>query len=174
MNKYIALIIVGITLFSCNSKKYLLADKTSENQRLIELVEKLKKEDKINKNPVVVINERVIEKGELKNLKIFNSDIIEISVIEKNNTEMTQIYGEKSLNGILLIETKPFQEKSSKTITESKVLYFVDGKKINSEKINDVNPNNIETITVIKDKTEILKYTAENYDGVIIIVMKKQ
>ena len=173
IKKYIVLIIIGISLLSCSTKKYLLADETSENKRLIELVKNLKKEGKINKNPVVVINEKVIESEELKNLKIYNSEIIDISVIERNNTEMTQIYGEQSTNGILLIETKPFQEKAVRTISESKVLLLIDGKETPYEKIETIDPNDIESVTVIKDKKEISKYTSENYDGVIIIVMKK-
>lgn len=174
MKKILTLILIVLTLLSCSSKKYLLADEDSENKRLIELIEKLKKEDKINKNPVVILNGKVIETAELKNLKIYNSEIIDISVIEKNNEEMTLIYGEESINGILLIKTKPFQERSTRSISESKVLYLVDGKEINPDKINDINPDYIDSLTVIKDKVEILKYSSENYDGVILIVMKKK
>ncbi len=174
MKKYLTLIIIGITLLSCSSKKYLLADQNSENKRLQELIVNLKKEKKINKSPVIVINEKVIGENQLENLNIYNSDIISISVVEKNNEEMTQIYGEKSINGVLLIETKPWQEKAIRSISESKALLLVDGKETPFEKMETIKPNDIETITVIKDKKGILKYTTENYDGVIIIVMKKK
>jgi len=173
MKKILPLILLGLTLLSCSSKKYLLADQDSESKRLIELIDKLKKEGKINKNPVIVINEKVLEKDDLKNLKIFNSEIINISVVEKDNSQMTQIYGEESLNGVLLIETKPFQEKSTRTISESKILYLVDGVEFSSEQIKKINPNDIDNLTVIKGKKDVSKYTTENYDGVIIIVMKK-
>ncbi len=159
---------------SCSSKKYLLADQNSGNKRLIEFINQMKKNNKINSNPVILVNEQVVENDELKNLKIFSSDILNLAVVEKGNLEMNQIYGKRSLNGVVLIETKPFQEKSTKSISESKVLFLVDGKIRTSEEIEKINPNDIETITVIKDKKEILKYTTENYDGVVIIEMKKK
>lgn len=172
--KYLVIILIGLTILSCSSKKYVLADQSSDNQKLVGLIDKLKKEKKIKKNPVIVINEKVIENTELKNLKIYNSDIIGISVINKDNSEMTKIYGEKSINGVILIETKPFQEKATRTISESKVLFLINGKEITQEEMEKIDPNDIKTVTVIKDKKEIIKYTTEKYDGVVIIEMKKK
>tara|TARA_B110000091_G_scaffold61445_1_gene67485 strand:- start:1044 stop:1565 length:522 start_codon:yes stop_codon:yes gene_type:complete len=172
--KYFIIILIGLTVLSCSSKKYVLADQSSENQKLVKLIDKLKKEKKINKNPVIVINEKVIKKSELKNLKIYNSDIIGISVINKDNSKMTQIYGEKSIGGVILIETKQFQEKAIRTIAESKVLFLIDGKEITQEEMEKIDPNDIKTVTIIKGKKEIIKYTTEKYDGVVIIEMKKK
>ena len=56
MNKYIALIIIEITLISCSSKKHVLTGKTSQNKRLVQLVTKLKVEDKINNKPMILDN----------------------------------------------------------------------------------------------------------------------
>lgn len=104
--KYIIIILFGITLLNCSSKKQILTDQNSENQRSIEI--------------------------------------------------------------------KPFQEKSTKSISESKALFLVDGKVFAQEEIEKIEPNDIDTITVIKDKKEIEKYTTDNYDGVVIIEMKKK
>ena len=37
-----------------------------------------------------------------------------------------------------------------------------------------IDPNDIKTVTIIKGKKEIIKYTTEKYDGVVIIEMKKK
>lgn len=77
-------------------------------------------------------------------------------------------------DNIALTEPKAFQEKSTKSIYNNKVLYLIDGKEASQEKIEKIEPNDIETITVIKNKDEISKYTANNYDGVVLIDMKKK
>ena len=90
-----------------------------------------------------------------------------------DNTEMTEIYGEQSLNGVLLIETKPFQERAVKSISDSKVLYLLNGKIITQVELEKINPNKIESVDVIKDKKEIAKYTTDEYDGVVLVKLKK-
>lgn len=58
--------------------------------------------------------------------------------------------------------------KSNKEISSKTPLIVLDGKPYRY----DYELKN-ETITVIKDKKEIKKYTSKIYDGVIIIIMKK-
>lgn len=86
---------------------------------------------------------------------------------------MTQVYGEQSLNGLILIKTKSFKEKAKKSYSDSKILFLVDGQVISQEEIEKIDPKDIETVTVIKNEEDILKYTTEHYDGVILIEMKK-
>lgn len=52
-----------------------------------------------------------------------------------------------------------------------KPLYIVDGKKV--EDISLISPPGIESITVLKDKTNIEKYGAEAENGVVLITLKK-
>lgn len=170
--KHYLVIILGLSLIGCSSKKYVLADLNADNQRLVELLTKLKKEQTIKNNPVVVINEKVVGKDELKRLKIFNSEIVEIAVIEKNKADMKKIYGDQSKNGIILITTKPIHDIISKNTTKSTILFILDGKPISKEQMEKISTNNIKTVTVIKDKKKILKYSKESYDGVVIIEMK--
>ena len=54
------------------------------------------------------------------------------------------------------------------------MLFLIDGKKTTQEEIEKIDPNDIEEITVIKNNEEISKYTTENYDGVVLIKMKKK
>ena len=58
-------------------------------------------------------------------------------------------------------------------ITDKNILYIVDGKEISSKDINKIDTKDIQSITVYKDKKEIKKFTDKDYDGVIIITMKK-
>ncbi len=63
-------------------------------------------------------------------------------------------------------------EKTDK-ISDKNILYLIDGKEISSKDIHKINTNNIHSITVIKGKKDIKKYTDKYYDGVVIITMKK-
>ncbi len=49
-------------------------------------------------------------------------------------------------------------------------LFFVDGKEV--ESLNDINPDDIESISVLKDKSAIELYGEKGKNGVIIITMK--
>ena len=93
--------------------------------------------------------------------------------MEMDNPQMVDIYGKQSLNGVLLIETKPFEEKAVKTISESKVLILLNGKKITETELEKINPDEVESVNVIKDKEEIAKYTSDQYDGILIIKLKR-
>jgi len=65
------------------------------------------------------------------------------------------------------------QEKFSKG-NEHKVLYVVDKKILTGAEFEVINPEDIESISVIKDKEEISKYSRGKYDGAIIITLKKE
>lgn len=171
--KKIILIALGFLAYNGFSQEYLLADENSDKTMIADFITKSIAENKLKKNPVIVLNDRVLEDDELDQFKFYKSDIIEFSLIEKDNHQMIDIYGEKSLNGVLLIETKPFQEKSTKSISENKVLFLLEGKPINENELKKLNPDKIESIEVIKNKEEIVKYTSENYDGVVKINLKK-
>jgi hypothetical protein len=166
------LIIFGLLTFSVFSQDYLLADENSDKTMIADFIEKSIAEKKLKKNPVIVVNERVLKDNELDKLNFYKSDILEFSLVAMDNSQMVDIYGEQSLNGVLLIETKPFQEKSAKSISDSKVLFLLNGKQINQEDLEKINPDKIESVEVIKDKEEIAKYTTDNYDGVVKINLK--
>jgi hypothetical protein len=167
------LIIFGFLTFSGFSQQYLLADENSDKNMLAEFIQKSIAEKKLNENPVVVINERVLTGQNLEKFNFFKSEILEISVLAKDNPQIVNVYGKQSLNGVLLIETKPFQERAVKSISDSKALYLLDEKLITEAELERINPDEIESVTVVKDKNEISKYTSDKVDGVVIIKMKK-
>lgn len=56
---------------------------------------------------------------------------------------------------------------------ERLVLYIVDGKMITQAELHDIDPDNIEAISVYNKFDEIRKYSTGNYSGVVVITMKK-
>ncbi len=44
---------------------------------------------------------------------------------------------------------------------------------ISQEELQKIDPIDIKSIDVIKEKESVKKYTSEDYDGVVIITMKK-
>jgi hypothetical protein len=171
--KKILILSLSILLFNCSSNKYLLSDRSYKKNELKNFISKLINEGKIEKNPVILLNEKVLTKKEIKNIKILSSDISKMSVIKKGNTQMVEVYGKKSLNGIVLVETKSKDFRYRHSSNKSKILYIVDGKIISVDKLKKLDKNKIDSLTVIKDKKEVSKYTEKEYDGIIIIVMKK-
>ncbi len=171
--KNLFLILFGFLTLSGFSQQYLLADENSDKNMLAEFIQKSIAENKLNENPVVVLNKRVLKGQELDKFNFYKSDILDISLVAKDNPQVVDIYGKQSLNGVLLIETKPFQERAVKSISDSKVLYLLNEKPVTVAELEGINPDEIESVHVVKNKSEISKYTSDKVDGVIIIIMKK-
>ncbi len=53
------------------------------------------------------------------------------------------------------------------------VLIVVDNKIVSQADFQTINPGDIESVHVYKDDKEVTKYSSENYDGVIVITLKK-
>ena len=171
--KNLFLIIFGLLTFSGFSQDYLLADENSDKTMIADFIKKSIAEKKLKKNPVIVVNERVLKDNELDKLNFYKSDILELSLIAMGDPKMVDFYGKQSLNGVLLIETKPFQEKAVKSISDSKVLYLLNEKPITQTELEKIDPDTIESVEVIKNEKEIAKYTTDKYDGVVIMKLKK-
>ena len=61
---------------------------------------------------------------------------------------------------------------SGTDVIKNKPLIFIDEKKVTNEKLNELNPNNIESISILKDKSAIDLYGEDGKDGVILITLK--
>ena len=62
---------------------------------------------------------------------------------------------------------------NNKHHSNSKVLYILDGKKISDKSLKKINSKRIKSVSIIKNKKEVAKYTKKKIDGVIIITTKK-
>lgn len=114
--------------------------------------------------------------------KLDPSDIESLKVL-KNATSIS-IYGEKGENGAILITSKnkvakKKKSKRNKAIkikgkTKTPPLYIVDGVEYKGDKsMKDIDPNNIESMTVLKDKSAIEKYGRKAKYGVVEITTKR-
>lgn len=144
--------------------------KTEGNKDERITIQQLKKDAKLNSNPLVVINETMILKNGLDSLNIDPKNIATINVVKKDTDKLVEIYGEQANNGVIFIETK---EKEPQKMDEDNILYLINGEKSNKAAILKLSPDEIESINVIKDKSEFAKYTTDNYEGIISIKLKK-
>jgi len=92
------------------------------------------------------------------------ADIESIEVLKDKSA--TDLYGEKGKNGVICIETKFKENLNDKLI-------IVDGKEYDGE-INDISPDEIASISVLKEKSATEVYGAKGKNGVIIIETKKE
>ncbi|WP_104383966.1 TonB-dependent receptor plug domain-containing protein [Sphingobacterium sp. HMA12] len=143
-------------------------------------------------NLLFVLDGVVVSKKELD--AIAPEEIESISVLKDKSA--TAIYGEKAKNGVLLLTTKSGNAtKKSENGLQGKVagftvkkdsvggnkavmypadvLYVVDGTRIGSQDIKDIDPNNIESIHVLKDAAARAKYGEDGKNGVIEVTTKK-
>lgn len=142
--------------------------------------------------PLYIVDGKEITKSEIKDI---NPDLIEqIDVIK--NKEFTAKYGEKGKNGVVLIKLKktPAVEFTAKeieakngndiTIKEpqsinikskdgKQPLLVIDGVISKDKKLEDINPNTIQSMSVWKDEKAIEKYGEKGRDGVIEFILKK-
>lgn len=141
--------------------------------------------------PLYVVDGKEMNESEMKNI---NPDQIdEISVIK--NKKSTAKYGEKGKNGVVLIKLKksPAVEFTAKEIeakNEENViikepqtlnikskdgkqpLLVIDGVISKDKKLEDIDPNTIQSMSVWKDEKAIEKYGEKGKDGVIEIATK--
>ena len=128
--------------------------KSSKAELMQELIETNKKIRLTKKNPNISINynlsdslhyKYVIEKS----TQVFrdNDSITRINASNINNNPMT-----KSQN----------------------ITFYINDKPANDEDLSNLDPEDIDSVTVIKDKKELKKLNQEDQDGVIKIVLKSQ
>ncbi len=67
---------------------------------------------------------------------------------------------------------KPATIKLKGKISTDNVLYILDGKEVTAEEVNQMEPNNIQSISVLKDESALKLYGEKGKNGVIIITTK--
>jgi TonB-dependent SusC/RagA subfamily outer membrane receptor len=101
-----------------------------------------------------------------------------VNVLKGNSA--TSVYGERAKEGVILIETKIKDAREPVTVigyakpAGDPPLYIVNGKEWTAEAFKKVKPENIESITVWKDKKAIEKYGEKGRNGVLVVELKKQ
>lgn len=178
MRKYLLILIAGL-IVSCSTNRYLLIGNNQDKRYLIDYIDDLENQGKLTNKPMVVIDGLALGYENLKvnRIPLSKNDIFKIDYLSKDSEGAKNIYGERGTNGVLLILSKKsqdrLQEKSTKSVTDSKVLFLLGDQPISQEELQKIDPMDIESIDVIKEKESVKKYTSEDYDGVVIITMKK-
>jgi len=140
---------------------------------IYEIISNIKKIDKVTDNPVIVINDTIIDKYALGTISISRFDIENLTILKKGQNQLIKYYGEESVNGVILIKTKPFDQKIKEDYERDlDVLYLVDGKKISNSKAKNISADSIANIQVINNKDSIIKYTSKEVRGIIKITLK--
>ncbi len=150
-------------------------------------------------DPLVLIDGKIIDDKQLHSLT--PQDIESVNVLK--NESATKLYGEKGKNGVVLITTKNGKTGTGTNSAEVEVIGYGkiqnenqnnlpnSGFKIRSsggdiplivkdgiispnQKIEDINPNDIESINVLKGESAISKYGEKGKNGVLEVTMKKQ
>jgi len=169
------LLLTAFVLTACSANKYSLTENTVPDTYLPDYVAGLVKEGKITDQPLIVIDElHILYDGNQKaTLTLREDDVYSIESIEKDNAKAIEDYGEKAKGGVVLITTKEGKKLAEKPASEQKILFLEGKKKLSTKEVHAINPNDIETLTVIKSREDVRKYTKKAYDGVVIIKMKE-
>ncbi len=123
-------------------------------------------------NPLILMNGVAITKEEMD--KINPDDIESVNVLK--GEQATRLYGEKGKNGVVIITPKgekavvPLREGMNK---ENPPLIVIDGKRMPKDfNLSTLKSEEIESISVLKDKSAVETYGEDGKNGVIVILKK--
>jgi len=137
-------------------------------------------------NPLFILDGKPIEP-----MNDIDPDNIESISVLKNDSA-TAIYGERGKDGVILITTKKpenftidFKESTTKVqenvkslnemLEKDKPLIVIDGEKKSKDyDLKSINPNDIESFTILKDKSAVELYGEDGRNGVIIVTKKSK
>lgn len=141
-----------------------VADKDSTKTTVRVTVQDFKNSDV---QPLYILDGKVISSEELKNVNPLEIESMNVYKDEK----AIQLCGEKGKNGVIDITTK----KMKKELDEKaeKAIYIIDG--VNSDKkvADNLNPENIITVDVLKGDNAVKLYGDRAKNGVVIINTKR-
>jgi TonB-dependent SusC/RagA subfamily outer membrane receptor len=152
--------------------------------------------NKIDKNPLYVVDGIKIEMTNISQIDPNQIDSIKIL----KDASAVALYGEEAQNGVIIIATKkPTAQKTIGIQIENKAdslkkniikgtgiiirgsdfdgeqpLYVVDGKIINPIDFKQLKPEDIQSISVLKDFSAVALYGEEAKNGVLILTTKKE
>lgn len=173
--KYISLIFCFLMMFaSCSTNRYLLSDKGHDRYFLQQRIDESAKTGMISKTPMLVIDGHPYRFDvELKKqkLNLWRNNIAQIDILKIQIS--VNIYGEPGKKGVVLITTSTSR---GDRVDNSKdhILVLLEGNKISQEDMKKIDPLDIDSIDIVKTRSEIQKYTTDAYDGVIVIKLKKK
>ncbi len=173
-NPFLFLILI-VLLSGCVSKRYVLTDAGKDKRFLMTAIRKASKTGQTTKKPMLVVDGvpyRYDVELEDQPLQLASMDIKQIDVIKEDIAK--RVYGDPANKGVLLITTKAGSKPKAKPVDQDNVLFLLEGREISKSELGTIDPNDIESIDVVKDKAMLKQYTSKAYDGVVIIHLKKK
>lgn len=107
----------------------------------------------------------ILDGKEINSLDGVSPDAIESISVLKNESSVA-LYGEKGKNGVIIITSKKVGQPTDN------VLIILDGV-ATKKKVTDINPNDIQSVNVLKGDQAIAKYGEKGKNGVVEITIKK-
>lgn len=101
------------------------------------------------------------------------------SITILKDASATDLYGKAAENGVIVISSKDEAKEMSNQFRlenfsgKDAPLFIIDGKRTNAKAVNKISSDDIESITVLKDKTALEKYGRKAKNGVVEIHLKK-
>lgn len=141
--------------------------------------------DNLKKKPLILIDGKESTKAGMD--KLDPGEISSVSVLKDKNA--TDKYGEKGKDGVIEVTLKSTLDNSNNqsfklqshepliinsTGGPDDPLILVDGKTIDNEKLHSLAPQDIESISVLKNASATALYGEKGKNGVILITTKKQ
>lgn len=111
---------------------------------------------------LIVLDGKKVDNSVLDTL---NTNLIASVDVLKGESATSTMYGEDGKNGIVVITTK-------KVITP-KPLMILDGKKVDSNLLDLIDPSRIQAVNVLKNESATALYGEEGKNGVVMITTKK-
>jgi hypothetical protein len=161
---YFSLIILLFT--SCFSGKR--DSNSSDKDFITQYIKKVKAKGEITKSPLIVIDGNVFQYSIYKkeHKPLMQSEIKEINYLRKNSQSAYDIFGKIGKPGVIVVTTT--------SVKEPKTLFLLDDKEISLEEFLKIKKSDMESFEIIKNKEDIKKYTADDYDDIWIVKSKKK
>ena len=126
---------------------------------------------------LILLDGKVIDKTTMEAMS--PNDIYSVNVLK--GKDATDIYGKRGKNGVVLITSKKPETEKKMSFTyrmdstgkvKGKPLYIINGKEVSDVDFKDLDAKQIESVSVLKDKSMTTAYGIKGKDGVVIITMK--
>jgi TonB-dependent SusC/RagA subfamily outer membrane receptor len=114
----------------------------------------------------------ILDGIEIKSIEGVSPDRIESISVLKGESSVA-LYGEKGKNGVILITSKKLIPSKESDRSSNDALIILDGKET-TKKVADLNPDEIQSVSVWKGDKATGKYGEKGKNGVIEITMKHQ
>ncbi|WP_282135543.1 M56 family metallopeptidase [Seonamhaeicola maritimus] len=124
--------------------------------------------DEDGKDPLFIVDGKEVDKDKIEGI---DSDKIKTVFVLKGE-QATEKYGDKGKDGVIIITTKDKDKSPPVLKLSGKARYFIDGKESKENVLESLDPDDIESIDVLKGEHAINKYGLKGKDGVIIITTK--